>query len=156
MQKITTFLTFNDQAEEAMDFYISVFKNSKIVSTIPSGETMAGSNGKILGATIQLEGQEFIVLNGGPSFTFSQGISLFVKCETQEEIDELWEKLSAGGEKQRCGWLKDRYGISWQIVPPILGELLQGKNSANARKVMEAMLKMDKLEIETLKQASLQ
>jgi predicted 3-demethylubiquinone-9 3-methyltransferase (glyoxalase superfamily) len=116
MQKITTFLTYNSQAEEAMNFYTSVFKNSKIVSVMRNG-------GMFFGGTFELEGQRFFALNGGPTFSFSLGISLFVNCPTQEEIDYYWEKLSEGGRKDRCGWLQDKFGVAWQIVPPILGEL---------------------------------
>lgn len=153
MQKITTFLTFNDQAEEAMNFYISIFKNSKVVNIMRYGEAGPGPKGAVMSATFQLHEQEFMVLNGGPYFTFAQGISLFVKCETQGEIDELYEKLSEGGEKQPCGWLKDKFGVSWQIVPPVLGELLQDKDPEKSKRVMEAMLQMHKIDIKALKQA---
>ena len=148
MQKITPFLWFDGNAEEAMNFYISVFKSSKIVSVFRSGE-----GGGITGGTFQIEGQEFFVLNGGPMFTFSPAISFFVNCETQQEVDELWDKLSEGGEKQRCGWLKDKYGLSWQIIPSVLGKMLQNKSAGNSKKVLEAMLQMDKIDIQTLKQA---
>jgi len=117
MQKITTFLMFNDKAEEAMNFYVSVFRNSQIVNTMP------GPNGSVMGGTVELEGQQLMTFNGGPHFSFSQGISLFVKAETQEEIDHLYEELSVGGGKQQCGWVTDKFGVSWQIIPPILGEL---------------------------------
>ncbi len=153
MQKISTFLTFNNQAEEAMKFYTSIFKNSKIVSSMRYGEGGPGPKGSLMGGTFQLEGQTFMALNGGPYFTFAQGISLYVNCETQEEIDELWEKLSAGGEKQQCGWLKDKFGVSWQIIPAILGQLLQDKDPAKAGRVMGALLKMTKLDLKTLKEA---
>lgn len=153
MQKITTFLTFNDQAEEAVNFYTSLFKDSRIVSAMRYGEGGPGPKGAVMSAAFQLAGQQFIALNGGPYFSFAQGISLFVSCETQEEIDELYEKLSEGGEKQPCGWLKDKFGVSWQIVPPVLGEMLQDKDVGKARRAMEAMLKMHKIDIETLKQA---
>lgn len=153
MQKITTFLTFKDQAEEAVNFYVSLFKNSKILSVMRSGEAGPGPNGSVLGVTFQLDGQRFIALNGGPHFSFSEGISLFVNCETQPEIDELWEKLSKGGEKQPCGWLKDRFGVSWQIIPPVLGEMLSDKDPAKSKRVMQAMLQMKKLDIKALKQA---
>jgi predicted 3-demethylubiquinone-9 3-methyltransferase (glyoxalase superfamily) len=153
MQKITPFLWFDNNAEEAINFYISVFKNSKILSDIRSGESGPGQNGRIMSRTFMLDGQEFIALNGGPQFTFSPAISLFVSCETQQEIDELWEKLSEGGEKQRCGWLKDKFGVSWQIVPPILGQMLQDKDANRSNNVMKAMLQMDKLDISALKQA---
>jgi predicted 3-demethylubiquinone-9 3-methyltransferase (glyoxalase superfamily) len=147
MQKITPFLWYNDNAEEAAKFYVSIFKDSKIVSTIP------GSNGTVIGITFILEGQEFQALNGGPMFKFTEAISFFVKAETQPEIDELWEKLSAGGEKSRCGWLKDKFGLSWQIVPPVLGKLLSDKDPAKSQRVMMAMLKMDKIVIQALKDA---
>lgn len=153
MQKITTFLWFNDQAEEAMNLYTSIFKNSRIVSVTRYGEAGPGLKGTVMSATFQLDGQEFMALNGGPQFRFTEAISLFVNCETQQEIDELWEKLSEGGEKGMCGWLKDRYGLSWQIVPPVLGEMLQDKDAQKSKRVMEAMLKMDKIDIRALKQA---
>lgn len=147
MQKITPFLWFDGKAEEAMNFYISIFKNSKIVSLSRSAE------GRLTGGTFQLDGQEFLALNGGPQFTFSPAISFFVNCQTQQEVDELWEKLSEGGAKQRCGWLKDKYGLSWQIVPSVLGKMLQDKDTNKAKNVMNAMLQMNKIEIERLKQA---
>jgi len=153
MQKISTFLTFNNQAEEAMRFYVSIFKNSKIVNTMRYGEGGPGPKGSLMGGTFQLDGQTFMALNGGPYFTFAQGISLYVSCETQGEIDELWEKLSEGGEKQQCGWLKDKFGVSWQIIPSILGELLQNKDAGKSKKVMEALLKMTKIDFKTLKEA---
>lgn len=146
MQKITTYLTFNDQAEEAMKFYTSIFKNSSIVNTMHIGDN-------VLSGTFQIDGQEFVVLNGGPHFSFAEGMSLFVSCEDQEEIDELYEKLSAGGEKQPCGWLKDKFGVSWQIVPPVLGELLSDSDPVKSQRVMDAMLKMYKIDIQALKQA---
>ncbi|MBP6821409.1 MAG: VOC family protein [Acidobacteria bacterium] len=147
MQKITPFLWFDGQAEEAMNFYVSIFKNSKVLSVTP------GPDGKVMMATFQLEGQEFHALNGGPMFKFTEAISFFVSCETQPEVDELWEKLSEGGEKSRCGWLKDKYGLSWQIIPTVLGELMRDKDPAKAGRVMQAMLQMDKIDIATLKQA---
>ena len=153
MQKISTFLTFNNQAEEAMRFYVSIFKNSKIVNTMRYGEGGPGPKGSLMGGTFQLDGQTFMALNGGPYFTFAQGISLYVSCETQGEIDELWEKLSEGGEKQQCGWLNDKFGVSWQIIPSILGELLQNKDAGKSKKVMEALLKMTKIDFKTLKEA---
>ena len=141
MQKITPFLWFDGQAEEAAKFYTSIFKNSKI-GTITD-----------MSATFRLDGQEFIALNGGPMFKFSPAISFFVRCVTQREIDYFWEKLSAGGEKQRCGWLKDKFGVSWQIVPPILGDLLNDEDDEKSQRVMQAMLQMEKLDISMLKQA---
>lgn len=153
MQKITTFLTFNDQAEEAVQLYTSLFRNSEIVSMTRYGEAGPGPKGSVMGATFQLEGQDFIALNGGPHFTFAQGISLFVNCGTQEEIDRLYEKLSEGGEKQPCGWVKDKFGVSWQIVPPVLGEMLGDKDPEKAKRVMHAMLQMHKLDIKALERA---
>jgi predicted 3-demethylubiquinone-9 3-methyltransferase (glyoxalase superfamily) len=147
MQKITPFLWYNNNAEEAANFYISVFKDSRIISII------AGPNGTVMSISFILEGQEFQALNGGPQFKFTEAISLFVKAETQPEIDELWEKLSAGGEKSRCGWLKDKFGLSWQIVPPILGKLLADNDREKSQRVMKAMLKMDKIDIQSLKNA---
>ena len=153
MQKITPFLWFDGKAEEAANFYVSVFKNSKIVSIMRYGEAGPGAKGSVMSATFQLDGQDFIALNGGPMFTFSPAISFFVNCESQEEVDKLWEKLSEGGGKQRCGWLKDKYGVSWQIIPTVLGQLLQDKDGEKSQRVMNAMLQMDKLDITTLKQA---
>ena len=153
MPNITTFLTFNNQAEEAVNFYVSIFRNSKIVSTSRYGEGGPGPKGSVMSATFLLEGQEFYALNGGPHFTFSDGISLFVSCVTQAEVDELWEKLSEGGEKGPCGWLKDKFGVSWQIIPTALGELLGDKDPRKAQNVMQAMLQMTKIDIETLKRA---
>jgi len=153
MQQITPFLWFDGKAEEAMNFYTSIFKHSKIGSVMRYGDAGPGPKGTVMSATFQLDGQEFIALNGGPMFTFSPAISFFVKCETQQEIDYFWEKLSAGGEKQRCGWLRDKYGVSWQIVPPVLGEMLNDKDAEKSKRVMEAMLQMDKIDIKTLKQA---
>jgi predicted 3-demethylubiquinone-9 3-methyltransferase (glyoxalase superfamily) len=153
MQKITPCLWFDNNAEEAVDFYISNFKDSKIVSVTRYGEAGPGPAGTVLTVDFQLQGQEFIALNGGPQFKFTEAISLSVKCKTQEEVDEFWEKLSEGGEKSRCGWLKDKYGLSWQIVPTVLIEMLQDKDPQKAKRVMEAMLQMDKIDIPTLKQA---
>jgi len=153
MQKITPFLWFDNQAEEAMNFYTSIFKNSKIGNVTRYGEGGPGPKGTVITATFQLDGQEFMALNGGPQFTFTEAISFFVNCETQQEVDELWEKLSEGGEKSRCGWLKDKYGLSWQIVPTALGEMLNDPDPVKSKRVMEAMLQMDKIDIKTLKQA---
>jgi len=152
MQKITTFLWFNDKAEEAMNFYVSTFKNSKVVNISRNGEGGPGPKGSVLLVTFELDGQRFQALNGGPMFSFTPAISLFVNCETQPEVDELWDKLSEGGSKDRCGWLKDRYGLSWQIVPSALGELM--KDPQKAPRVMQALMKMDKLDIAGLKQAA--
>jgi predicted 3-demethylubiquinone-9 3-methyltransferase (glyoxalase superfamily) len=153
MQKITPFLWFDGKAEEAMNFYTSIFRNSKIGRVTRYGETGPGQKGTVMSATFQLDGQEFIALNGGPMFTFSPAISFFVNCETQAEVDDLWEKLSEGGEKQRCGWLKDKYGVSWQIIPSALGEMLQDKDAEKSKRVMGAMLQMNKIDIKSLKQA---
>jgi predicted 3-demethylubiquinone-9 3-methyltransferase (glyoxalase superfamily) len=154
MQKITPFLWFDGKAEEAMNFYVSIFKNSKIVNITRYGEAGPGVNGTVMSAIFELHGQEFIVLNGGPQFTFSPAISFFVNCETQAEVDELWEKLSEGGKTNQCGWLDDKFGVSWQIVPTILGEMLQqDRDAEKSKKVMEAMMQMDKLDIATLKRA---
>jgi predicted 3-demethylubiquinone-9 3-methyltransferase (glyoxalase superfamily) len=153
MQRITTFLTFNDQAEEAVALYTSIFENSRIVSTTRYGDAGPGPKGSLMTATFELAGQEFVALNGGPSFTFAQGISLSVNCETQDEVDELWEKLSEGGEKGPCGWLTDRFGVSWQINPRVLGEMLADTDPEKANRVMKAMLQMSKIEIEGLRKA---
>ncbi|SCY08303.1 Glyoxalase superfamily enzyme, possibly 3-demethylubiquinone-9 3-methyltransferase [Nitrosospira sp. Nl5] len=153
MQKITPFLWFDSNAEEAMNFYVSIFKNSRVGNLTRYGDAGPGPKGTVMSAAFQLDGQDFIALNGGPHFTFSPAISFFVNCETQQEVDELWEKLSAGGEKHQCGWLRDKYGLSWQIIPSALGEMLQDKDAAKAQRVMEAMLKMNKIEIKTLRQA---
>ena len=148
MQKITPFLWFDGKAEEAMNFYVSVFTNSKVGSV-----TRAGPGGPVITATFQLEGQEFVALNGGPQYTFSPAVSFFVSCETQAEVDDLWAKLSAGGAEQPCGWVKDRYGLSWQVIPTILGKLCQDKDPAKAQRVVQAMLKMKKIDIKGLQQA---
>ncbi len=147
MPKITPFLWFDGKAEEAMNFYVSIFKNSKIrsLNRMPNGAVISG--------TFELDGQEFYALNGGPQFRFTEAVSLFVNCETQEEVDELWGKLSEGGRIQPCGWLKDKFGLSWQIIPSILGRLLQDKDPAKAGRVMQAMLQMTKIDIAGLKQA---
>ena len=153
MQKITPFLWFDGKAEEAMNFYISIFKNSKILSVTRYGEAGPGPKGTVMTAKFDLNGQEFVALNGGPQFTFTEAISFVVNCETQQEVDELWEKLSAGGQKSRCGWLKDKYGLSWQVVPTALVEMLRDKDAKKSNRVMQAMLQIDKIEIETLRRA---
>ena len=153
MQKITPFLWFDDQAEEAMKFYTSVFKNSRIGNITRYGEEGPGPVEKVMTGTFQLDGQEFMALNGGPVFSFSPAISFFVNCQTQEEVDYYWEKLSEGGEKGQCGWLQDKFGISWQIVPSILGVLINDPDAEKSRKVTKAMLQMRKLDIEGLKLA---
>jgi predicted 3-demethylubiquinone-9 3-methyltransferase (glyoxalase superfamily) len=146
-------LTFDGRAEEAVNFYTSIFENAKILSTRSYGEAGPGPEGELMTATFELAGQEFMALNGGPSFAFAQGMSLFVDCETQEEVDELWEKLSEGGEKGLCGWLTDKFGVSWQIVPRQLGEMLGDEDPEKAQRVMQAMLQMSKIDIEGLRSA---
>jgi len=153
MQKISTFLWFDNRAEEAANFYTSIFKDSKILSVARYPEGSPGPAGSVMTVTFELEGKAFIALNGGPVFKFTEAISFFVNCETQEEVDVLWEKLTEGGEPGQCGWLKDKFGVSWQIVPTALGELLGAKDPAKSRSVVQAMLKMKKLDIQGLKQA---
>jgi len=152
-QKITPFLWFDGKAEEAANFYVSVFKNSKVVQLTRYGDAGPGPKGTVMSAIFQLEGQRFYALNAGPQFKFSPAISLFVDCETQQEVDELWEKLSAGGKTNRCGWLDDKFGLTWQIIPTTLGRLLQDKDAAKANRVMKAMMQMDKIDIARLQQA---
>ena len=153
MQKITPFLWFDDQAEEAANFYTSIFKNSKVGSISRYGEGTPGEKDKVMTATFEIEGQEFTALNGGPEFSFTPAISFFVHCETQAEVDDYWEKLSAGGEKSQCGWLKDKFGVSWQIVPNILMELMSDPDPEKAGRVTRTMLKMTKIDIAALKRA---
>jgi predicted 3-demethylubiquinone-9 3-methyltransferase (glyoxalase superfamily) len=154
MQKIVTFLWFDTQAEEAANLYVSIFKNSKIGKISRYGDAGPGPKGSAMGVSFQLEGQEFYALNGGPHFKFTPAVSLFVNCETQEEVDELWDKLSAGGRQDRCGWLQDKYGLSWQIIPKVLGELLGNKDPQIAQRAMKAMLQMSKIDIRALQQAA--
>jgi predicted 3-demethylubiquinone-9 3-methyltransferase (glyoxalase superfamily) len=153
MQKITPFLWYDGQAEEAMNFYISIFKNSKVVTVARYSDAGPGPKGSVMTAAFQLEGQDFVALNGGPQFKFTPAISFVVNCEMQQEVDDLWEKLSAGGRKDRCGWLQDKFGVSWQIVPTILSKLFQDKDPEKSKRVMQAMLQMDKLDIARLRQA---
>jgi predicted 3-demethylubiquinone-9 3-methyltransferase (glyoxalase superfamily) len=153
MQKITPFLWFDNQAEEAANLYVSIFKNSKIVTVTRYGEAGPGPKGSAMTVVFQLGGEEFIALNGGPQFKFTEAISFVVNCETQREVDEFWEKLSKGGEESMCGWLKDKYGLSWQIVPTILGKLMSDPDPQKSKRVMEAMLKMKKIVIDDLKRA---
>ena len=153
MQRITPFLWFDDQAEEAANFYVSIFGNSKIVTVARYGEGGPGPKGSVMTVVFRLDGQEFIALNGGPHFTFTEAVSFSVDCKTQEEVDELWEKLSAGGEKGPCGWLKDKYGVSWQIIPAALGQMLGDKDPQKSRNVLQAMLQMTKIDIATLRRA---
>jgi predicted 3-demethylubiquinone-9 3-methyltransferase (glyoxalase superfamily) len=156
-QRITPFLWFDDQAEEAAKFYTSLFKNSKIGDIVRYDEEAAKPTGRPPGSVMvvdfQLAGQKFVALNGGPAFNFTEAISFVVNCDTQEEVDYYWSKLSAGGEESRCGWLKDKFGLSWQIVPTLLTEMLKDKDAAKAKRVMYAMLQMDKIDIPTLKKA---
>ena len=154
MPKITTFLTFDHQAEDAANLYTSVFKNSKIVSTTRYGDAGPGPKGSLMTATISLDGQELMLLNGGPTFKFSQATSLFVTCETQAEVDDYWSKLTAGGKEVQCGWLVDKFGVSWQIIPTILVKLLSDKDPKKAGRVMQAMLKMVKIDIKGLQEAA--
>ncbi len=153
MNKITPFLWFDDKAEEAMNFYVSIFKNSRVLNVSRYGQDAAYPEGTAFLVSFQLDGQEVMALNAGPQFKFTEAISMFVSCETQEEVDDLWEKLSEGGEKGQCGWLKDRYGLSWQIVPTALGELMNDKDPEKSKRVMQAMLKMHKIDINKLKEA---
>ena len=152
-QKITPFLWFNDNAEEAMNFYVSIFKDSKVLSVSRCGDAGPGPKGSVMSCTFELNGQLFMALNGGPHFSFTPAISMFVNCESQEEVDDLWERLSAGGKKERCGWLTDKFGISWQIIPSALGQLLADKDPQKSQRVMKAMLQMTKIEISKLKEA---
>lgn len=152
-QKITTFLWFDNNAEEAVNFYTSIFQNSEIISVSRYGEGGPGPSGSVMGMTFRLDGQEFMALNGGPHFKFTEAISLFIKCDSQQEIDRLWEKLSEGGAKSRCGWLKDKFGLSWQVVPSNLNELLQSRDPEKSKRVMQALMQMDKLDIQKLKDA---
>ena len=153
MHKITPFLWFDHQAEEAMYFYTSIFKNSKIGNVTRYGEAGPGPKGSVMTASFELEGQPFTALNGGPHFKFTEAISFYVNCETQEEVDELWDKLTEGGEEVQCGWLKDKFGLSWQIVPTVLGKLLNDPDPEKAKSVTQAMLQMKKIDIEGLKRA---
>jgi predicted 3-demethylubiquinone-9 3-methyltransferase (glyoxalase superfamily) len=153
MQKIVPFLWFDGNAEEAMNFYVSIFKNSKVVRVTRYGDAGPGPKGSVMSCTFQLEGQEFYALNGGPQFKFTPAISLFVNCETQQEVDELWKKLTAGGREDQCGWLQDKFGLSWQIIPTALGKMLGDKDPKKANRAMQAMLKMKKLDIATLQRA---
>ena len=153
MQKIIPFLWYDSQAEEAAKFYTSIFKQSKITNLTRYGAAGPGPAGSVMTVAFELDGQEFIALNGGPQFKFTEAISLSVTCTTQEEVDHFWEKLSEGGEQGPCGWLKDKYGLSWQVNPTILGEMLADPDPRKAGRVMEAMLKMKKIDIKVLKQA---
>jgi predicted 3-demethylubiquinone-9 3-methyltransferase (glyoxalase superfamily) len=153
MQKITPFLWFDNNAEEAINFYVSIFKNSKILKVARYGDAGPGPKGSIMVATFQLEGQEFQALNGGPQYKFTPAISLFVSCESQQEVDELWRKLLEGGREDQCGWLQDKFGLSWQIIPSILPKLLGDKDPRKSASVMRAMLQMKKIDSKKLQQA---
>ena len=154
MQKITPFLWFDNNAEEAVNFYVSVFKNAKVLNTVHYGETGPGPKGSVMTIAFELDGQQFTALNGGPHFKFNEAVSLVVHCQTQEEVDYYWEKLSQGGEKVQCGWLKDKFGLSWQIVPNALLELVQDSDPQKAQRVMAALMQMKKLDIAGLKKAA--
>jgi predicted 3-demethylubiquinone-9 3-methyltransferase (glyoxalase superfamily) len=153
VQKIIPFLWFDDQAEAAATFYVSLFKNSKLLNVARYGEAGPGPKGTAMTITFELAGQKFIALNGGPVFKFTEAISFLINCETQEEVDDLWKKLSAGGTESQCGWVKDKYGLSWQVVPTALGEMLQDEDPKKSQRVMQAMLQMRKIDIAKLKQA---
>jgi predicted 3-demethylubiquinone-9 3-methyltransferase (glyoxalase superfamily) len=153
MQKITPFLWFDHSAEQAVNFYISLFKNSKILSISRYGKGAPGPEGTVMSVNFQLEGQDFIALNGGPVYSFTPAISFFVDCATQAEVDHLWEKLTQGGEEVQCGWLKDKYGLSWQIVPSGLNELLNGKDAEGSARAMQAMLQMKKIDLDKMRRA---
>jgi len=155
MQRITPFLWFDHQAEQAARFYASIFKNSRIGKLARYGDAGPGPKGSVMTVEFQLAGQEFVALNGGPHFKFTEAISLVVTCKTQAEVDYYWKKLSAGGKEVQCGWLKDKYGLSWQVVPTVLGKLMADKDPARAHRVMQAMLKMVKLDVKKLKQAAM-
>lgn len=153
MPKIIPYLWFENKAEEAINFYVSIFRDSKILDITKFDSKDVGQEGTVVSITFQLEGQQFYALDGGPQFTFSPAVSFYIDCETQQEIDHYWEKLSCGGEKQMCGWLKDKYGLSWQVVPAILGEMMQDSDAERLGRVTKAMLQMQKLDIGLLKKA---
>jgi predicted 3-demethylubiquinone-9 3-methyltransferase (glyoxalase superfamily) len=153
VQKINPFLWFDDRAEEAANFYVSLFKNSKILHVSRYGEGGPGPKGTAMTVTFELDSQKFIALNGGPMFKFTEAVSFLINCDTQQEVDSFWDKLSAGGQKSRCGWLKDKYGLSWQVIPTVLGEMLADKDPKKAQRVMQAMLQMDKIDIARLEAA---
>lgn len=153
MHKITPFLWYDNNAEEAIDFYISVFKNAKKGKVARYGDAGPGPKGSVITASFEIEGQEFVALNGGPQFKFNEAVSFVIDCKTQQEVDHYWEKLSEGGEKSRCGWLKDRFGLWWQVVPSLLSELLADKDTRKSGNVMQAMMQMDKLDMQKLREA---
>ena len=152
-RKITPFLWFDDNAEEATKFYVSIFKNSEVLSINRIGAAEPGADGTVVSTSFRLDGQEFMALNGGPHFKFTEAISFFIDCDSQEEVDRLWTKLSDGGETSQCGWLKDKFGLSWQVIPSVLGEMLQDTNRERANRVMQAMLQMTRIDIAKLRQA---
>ncbi len=152
-QKITPFLWFDNNAEEAMDFYVSIFENAEVLSISRYGDAGPGPDGSVMVASFRLAGQEFLALNGGPQYTFTEAVSFLIDCTSQEEVDYYWDKLSEGGEPGPCGWLKDQFGLSWQVVPSVLGEMLEDKDRERANRVMQAMLQMSKLDIATLTRA---
>jgi predicted 3-demethylubiquinone-9 3-methyltransferase (glyoxalase superfamily) len=152
-QRITPFLWFDDKAEEAMNHYVSIFKNSRVLNVSRYGDAGPGPSGTVMSVTFELDGQQFIALNGGPHFAFTEAISFFVNCQTQQEVDELWDKLCEGGQPSQCGWLKDKYGLSWQIIPKSLGEMLGDPNPEKSGRVMRAMLQMQKIDVKTLERA---
>ncbi len=154
MQKITPFLWYDDKAEEAANFYVSIFKNSKILHVARYGDAGPGPKGSVMVAEFQIEGQNFVALNGGPQFKFTEAVSFVINCETQEEVDYFWEQLTAnGGAESMCGWLKDKYGLSWQVVPTVSIEMMKDKDPEKSGRVMKAILQMKKIDIETLKRA---
>ena len=153
MQKISTCLWFDNNGEEAVNFYTSIFRNSRVGEILRYGPGSSVPEGTVLTITYYLEGQEFIILNGGPGFKFTEATSMFVKCKDQAEVDEYWNKLLQGGQEQQCGWLKDKFGLCWQIIPTILTDMLQDKDPAKAQRVMQAMMKMVKIDISKLKEA---
>lgn len=153
MPKITPFLWFDGQAEEAANFYVSIFKNSKIVAISRYGDAGPGPKGSVMTVVFELDGQRFIALNGGPHFRFNEAVSFSVECKTQQEVDEYWKKLSAGGEELPCGWLKDKFGLSWQVNPTVLGQMLSDPDPRKSKRVMEAMLQMKKIDIQALQEA---
>ncbi len=153
IQKITPFLWFDNQAEEATNFYVSIFKNSEVHSINRIGSSGPEDEGTVMTTSFRLDGQEFMALNGGPHFKFTEAVSFFIDCDSQEEVDDLWTKLSDGGETSQCGWLKDKFGLSWQVVPSALGEMLQDPDRVKADRVLQAMLQMSKIDIAKLRQA---
>ena len=153
MQKIIPFLWFNGQAEEAMNFYTSIFRNSKVLSVARYGDAGPGPKGSVMTAQFEVEGHQFVALNGGPQYTFTPAVSFLVNCTTQDEVDHLWDRLSAGGQEMPCGWVTDKFGLTWQVIPTLLPELLTGRDPQKAQRVMQAMLQMKKIDIAALRRA---